>query len=117
MNNVSTLNQTQVNEIVVEAKTAAVAASTRYFEEELNSEDRGLCGFAWVNIYGVKGNTRLGRMLKKAGVEQDYTRAFQIWSPGKAYCQNVDCHLAGARAAANVFRKYGFESYAGSRLD
>jgi len=29
----------------------------------------------------------------------------------------VDTLEAGARAAAGVFEKYGFEAYAGSRLD
>jgi hypothetical protein len=31
--------------------------------------------------------------------------------------QNVDTLEAGADAAAKVFQKYGFEAYAGSRLD
>ena len=75
------------------------------------------CGFAWTNIYKVKGNTRLGKMLKAAGVRQDYTKAFQLWNPSGLPVQNIDCKEEGARAAAEVFRKYGFEAYSGSRLD
>ena len=109
--------QEQVNEIVREAQEAAHQAAMKFFQEELGGVDRFACGFAWTNIYGIKGNTKLGKMLKAAGVRQDYTKAFQLWNPAKMMCQNVDTLEVGAQAAANVFRKYGFEAYAGSRLD
>ena len=109
--------QTDINEIVAEAKDAAHQAATNYFHEVLRGQDRFACGFAWVNVYGVKGNTKLGKMLKAAGVKQDYTKAFQIWNPSQFPCQNVDTLEIGAEEAARVFRKYGFEAYAGSRLD
>lgn len=109
-----TLTQEQVNAIVQEAmqeaRQAAEAALAKY-------GDRDACGFAWTNIYKIKGNTKLGKMLKAAGVRQDYTKAFQIWNPAKMGCQSVGILEEGARAAADVFRKYGFEAYAGSRLD
>ena len=111
------LTQEQVNEIVDEARSAAYAAAMKFFYDKLNGVDQYACGFAWVNIYGVKGNTKLGKMLKAAGVRQDYTKAFQIWNPSGMGCQNVDTLEAGAEAAAEVFKKYGFEAYAGSRLD
>lgn len=109
--------QEQVNEIVAEAKDAAHQAATNYFHQVLRGQDRFACGFAWVNIYGVKGNTKLGKMFKAAGVRQDYTKAFSIWNPSGMHVQNVDTLEAGAEEAARVFRKYGFEAYAGSRLD
>lgn len=109
--------QTQINEIVTEAKSAAYAAASKFFQEKLGGQDQYACGFAWVNIYGVKGNTKLGKMLSAAGVKQDYSRAFSIWNPSGLPCQNVDTKEAGAQAAAEVFRKYGFDAYAGSRLD
>ena len=109
--------QDQVNAIVAEAKGAAYQAAMRFFYDKLGGKDQFACGFAWVNIYGIKGNTKLGKMLKAAGVRQDYTKAFQLWNPAKMMCQNVDTLEVGAQAAANVFRKYGFEAYAGSRLD
>jgi len=111
---VTITTQEQVNAIVAEAMqeahTAAKAALAKY-------GDCDACGFAWTNIYKVKGNTKLGKMLKAAGVRQDYTKAFQIWNPSGMPVQNVDTLEAGAEAAANVFQKYGFEAYAGSRLD
>jgi len=99
-----------VDEAYLEANKAAREALAKY-------GDRDACGFAWTNIYKVKGNTKLGKMLKAAGVRQDYTKAFQLWNPAKLGCQSVGILEAGAEAAADVFRKYGFEAYAGSRLD
>ncbi len=107
----------QVEEIVAEARAAAYKAAMEFFYDRLGGRDQYACGFAWVNIYGVKGNTKLGKMLKEAGVRQDYTKAFQIWNPSGMGVQNVDTLEAGAEAAAEVFKRYGFEAYAGSRLD
>lgn len=107
----------QLVAIVAEAKQAAFVAADKFFKERLGGRDQYACGFAWTNIYGIKGNTKLGRALKAAGVRQDYTKAFQIWNPSGYGCQNVDTLEAGAQAAADVFKKYGFTAYAGSRLD
>jgi hypothetical protein len=109
--------QDQVNAIVAEAKEAAFQAADKFFKERLGGKDQYACGFAWTNIYKIKGNTKLGKMLKAAGVRQDYTKAFSLWNPAGYGCQNVDTLEAGAEAAAKVFQKYGFEAYAGSRLD
>jgi hypothetical protein len=102
---------------VREARDAAYAASDEFFRVKLGGVDQYACGFAWINIFKVKGNTKLGRMLKAAGVRQDYTKTFQLWNPAGYPVQNIDTLEVGARAAAEVFRKYGFEAYAGSRLD
>jgi hypothetical protein len=107
----------QVIAIVAEAKQAAREAADKYFNEKLNGQDQYSCGFAWVNIMGIKGNTKMGKILKAAGVRQDYTKAFSIWNPSEHNCQNIDTKEAGAYAAAEVFEKYGFTAYAGSRLD
>jgi hypothetical protein len=107
----------QIVEIVAEAKLEARKAAEKFFQEKLGGQDQYACGFAWVNIYGIKGNTKMGKVLKEAGVRQDYTKAFSIWNPSGMGCQNVDTLEAGASAAAKVFEKYGFTAYAGSRLD
>ena len=75
------------------------------------------CGFAWANIYGIKGNTKLGRAMKAAGYEQDYTRAFSIWNPSGLGTQCMSTKEKGAYAAAQVFKDAGFTAYAGSRAD
>ncbi len=113
----ATMTQEQVNVMVREARDAAIHAASKFFQERLGGRDQYACGFAWVNIYGVKGNTKMGKMLKQAGLRQDYTKAFQIWNPSQLMVQNVDTLEAGAEAAAQVFKRYGFEAYAGSRLD
>ena len=110
-------SQSEIEAIVAEAKAAAQVAANEYFNEKLQGVDQYACGFAWVNIYGIKGNTKLGRAMKAAGFRKSYDGAWQIWNPSKFPCQNVDTLEAGAIAAQNVFRKYGFTAYAGSRLD
>lgn len=107
----------QIPAIVFEAQTAAEAAARKYFQEKLGGRDQYACGFAWVDIYGVKGNTKLGKAFAAAGVRKSYTKSLQLWNPSRMGCQNVDTLEEGARAAAAVFKKYGFEAYAGSRLD
>ncbi len=110
--------QDQINNIVREARDAAYAAADKFFRERLGGVDQYACGFAWVNIYRVKGNTKLGRMLKAAGVRKnDYDKAFQLWNPAGYPAQNIDTLEHGALAAARVFAKYGFDAYMGSRLD
>lgn len=110
--------EAQVREIVAEAKAAASAEANKFFQNEMNGTDGFACGFAWVDIYGIKGNTKLGKTMKAAGIERsDYKKCFSIWNPSGHNCQNIDTKEVGARAAAKVFEKYGFQAYAGSRLD
>ena len=81
--------QDQIDAIVREARDAAYAASDEFFRVKLGGVDQYACGFAWTNIYKVKGNSRLGRMLKAAGIRQDYTRTFQLWNPAGYPVQNI----------------------------
>ena len=116
----TTLNYTveQVKDIVAEAKAEAKKAADAFFQTQLNGQDQYACGFAWVDIYGIKGNTKLGKAMKAAGIERsDWKKCFSIWNPSEHGCQNIDTKEAGAYAAAKVFEKYGFRAYAGSRLD
>jgi hypothetical protein len=107
----------QIVAIVAEAKTEARVAADRFFQEKLGGKDQYSCGFAWVDILGIKGNTKLGRVMKEAGLRKSYTGSFQIWNPAEMGVQNIDTLEAGAEAAAKVFERYGFKAYAGSRLD
>lgn len=112
---------------IIELKTnmldAARVATEEYIQKYLDGEDRFACGFAWVTIYPEhKGNTKLGRaerMLYTAlGFTKDYTgKNYQIWNPSGSFFQNIDCKLAGARAAAEVLQGVGITAYANSRLD
>ena len=107
----------QVPQIVAEAKSAAHAASHKYFTEQLGGRDQYACGFASTKIYRVKGSTRIGKALIAAGLSKSYDGSLELWNPGQVAVQNIDCLEAGANAAAVVFRKYGFEAYGWSRLD
>ena len=106
-----------VPSIVAEAQQAAQDAAAKFFQERLGGKDQYACGFAWVEIYGIKGNTKLGKALAAQGIRKSYSGGLQMWNPSKFPCQNVDTLEAGADAAAKVFKKYGFTAYAGSRLD
>ena len=79
--------------------------------------EHAYCGFAWVNIYGIKGNTKLGKRMKAAGFEKDYTGAYSIWNPSGLGTQCMSTKEAGAEAAARVYKACGFTAYAGSRAD
>ncbi len=57
------------------------------------------------------------KAFKAAGIRKSYTGSYQIWNPSEMGVQNIDTLEAGAEAAAKVFEKYGFQAYAGSRLD
>ena len=109
--------QEQINQIVAEAKAEAYRAADTYFKDKLGGRDQFSCGFAWTDIFGIKGNTKIGRYLKEAGLRKSYTGSLQLWNPAGYGCQNIDTLEKGAEAAAKVFEKYGFRAYAGSRLD
>ena len=107
----------QITAIVDEAKQAARVAAEKFFKEKLNGVDQFSCGFAWTDIFGIKGNTKLGKAFAAAGVRKSYTGSYQIWNPAGLGVQNIDTLEVGAEAAAKVFERYGFQAYAGSRLD
>ena len=110
-------SQEQINQIVAEAKSEAFRAADQFFKDKLGGVDQYACGFAWTDILGIKGNTKIGRYLKEAGLRKSYTGSLQLWNPSAMGVQNIDTLEAGAEAAAKVFEKYGFRAYAGSRLD
>lgn len=109
--------QEQVNEIVAEAKHEANQAAGKFFKEKLHGVDQYSCGFAWVDIFGVRSNSKIGKALTFGGFRKSYTGSLQLWNPAGLGVQNIDTLEAGAEAAAKVFEKYGFRAYAGSRLD
>ena len=105
----------------VEAAVAvAQAEAARACREFLNTHgDRDACGFAWVNVWGVRSNSRLGKTLQSYGFRKDYTGSLQLWNPSKAGTQSVSILEAGAEAYAQVLKeRLGLDKvYAGSRLD
>lgn len=104
----------QLSIIIAQAKEAAHKASLTYFNEVLNNVDQDECGIAWVEIRDVKGNTKLGKAMKAAGVSQDWQNVFRIWNT-TAGLQSLAAQLVGSQAAADVLWCYGFTVHVGSR--
>jgi hypothetical protein len=100
-----------------EAKAAAERAAADMLKRI--GGDRMACGFAWVNIHGVSLATRQGKEFKKLGFTKGYGKGagIELWNPSGSPVQNIDTKEAGAQAYAEVFKRHGFEAYAGSRLD
>jgi hypothetical protein len=113
----TTLNEYTVADLILikeaalqHARDAGVAHIEQYGEQ-------AYCGFAWVNIWDIKGNTKLGKRMKAAGFDKDYTGAYSIWNPSGLGTQCMSTKEAGAQAAAKVFKAAGFKCSAGSRAD
>jgi hypothetical protein len=104
--------QDALNEAGIQARTAAKQALQKY-------GDRDACGFAWVNVYGVRSNSKLGKALQAAGFRKDYTGSLQLWNPSRAAVQSIGILEAGAYAYAEVLKdKLGLDKvYAGSKMD
>ena len=107
---------TQVEAAVLVAQAEAAKATREYLAKH---GDRDACGFAWVNVWGVRSNSKLGNALKAAGFRKDYTGALNFWNPSKSGTQSISALEAGADAFAKVLQeRLGLEKvYAGSRLD
>lgn len=109
-----TANEINFAQIHAQA-TAAAAKTTQEFLAKHG--DRDACGFAWVTVYGVKLNTRLGKAMKAAGFRKAYEGGIQLWNPSGSYTQAITAKEEGARAYAEVLKRAGLEAYAGSRMD
>jgi hypothetical protein len=81
--------------------------------------DRFACGFAWVEVFGVKLNTRVGKEFARLGFRKGYGRGapIELWNPSRSPVQNIDVKEMGAMAYAEVLKRHGFQAYVGSRMD
>jgi hypothetical protein len=104
--------QDATNEAGIQARTAAKAFHALH-------GDRDACGFAWVDVYGVRSNSKVGKWLAAAGFRKSYTGSLQLWNPSGFPTQSISILEAGAEAYAAVIKtKLGLDKvYAGSRLD
>ena len=116
------LTTTNLNDYTVEDLQTIKAAALQHANDAAIAHleqygEHAYCGFAWINIYDIKGNTKLGKRMKAAGFTKDYSGAYSIWNPSGLGTQCMSTKEAGARAAAKVFTAAGFTCYAGSRAD
>jgi len=98
-----------------EAQTAAITAENAYLAQY---GERAYCGFAWVDVFVARTNSKEAKLLKEIGFKRDYKpKCLNMWKPGNYNGQSMDVLEEGARAYADVLRKHGFRAYAGSRAD
>jgi hypothetical protein len=62
----------------------------------------GVCGFAWVEVYGVKGSTKLGKALIACGMHKNYGGGLRLSGNAWSMSQSMGANEEGARAAAKV---------------
>ena len=108
----------QIKDIVAEATQAATEAANLFFQTKLGGRDQFACGFAWVDVYVDRTNSKQAKELIKAGFRKDYKpKCLSMSNPGGLPVQNIDIKEAGAYAYANFLSALGLKAYAGSRLD
>lgn len=74
----------------------------------------GVCGFAWVKVYG---NCAFSRWGKKMGYfeKASYGGGVELWVSDYGQCMQKK--EAYAQAFAKCLQAYGLRAYAGSRMD
>ena len=98
-------------------KVLAEQASVDMYNR-MGRKDAFACGFAWVEVYVDRTNSKQARELIAAGFKKDYKpKCLSMWNPGELPVQNIDIKEAGADAYATYLRALGLNAYAGSRLD
>jgi hypothetical protein len=103
--------QDACNEAAQQARTA-----TKDFLQKHG--DRDCCGFAWVTVYEVRSNSKLGKALAAYGFSKAYGGGLQLWNPSGHPTQSITAKEEGAEAYAKVLKeKLGLKAYAGSRMD
>lgn len=102
----------------VKALDAAQKAAQAFADKHMGGRDGGACGFAWVNVYDVRSNSKLGKALAEVGFRKGYPSGLQLWNKWWMG-QSVDAAEHGATAYAAVMKEeLGLEKiYSGSRLD
>ena len=98
-----------------EAELAANLAQADFLHKH---GEMAYCGFAWVDVFVERTNSKEAKLLKEIGFKNSWRRkVLNLWKPGNYNGQSMDVLEAGARAYAEVLSKYGFRAYMGSRAD
>ena len=104
----------------VQAAKKAVADLLEKWRAQTGGNEYGepmYCGFACVDVRGVRSNSKLGQAMQAQGFRKGYSGGLQLWDPAEHRGQSMDCKEAGAQAYAEVLRGYGINAYMGSRAD
>ena len=104
-------------EQILAGKVLAEQASIAMYDK-MGRKDQFACGFAWVDVFVDRTNSKQAKELIKAGFKKDYKpKCLSMWNPGELPVQNIDIKEAGAAAMATYLRSLGLNAYSGSRLD
>lgn len=107
-----------IADVVMNAQAAASVATKKALA---NGGDRDLCGFAWVTVLGIKGNSKIGRELLKNGFRKNFSGpGLTWWNPSGSMTQAIGAKEAGAEAAVEVLRAHfgpGVTVFYDTRLD
>ena len=104
-----------LSQIVQEAFTAARTAEADYLARH---GEPMYCGFAWVDVFVERTNSKEAKELIKIGFKKSWrAKCLNLWRPGGYNGQSMSIKEAGASAYAEVLSKYGFRAYCGSRAD
>jgi len=103
-------------ELIRQGKVLAEAAGRAEYAKW--GGDRGACGFAWVEVYVDRTNSKQAKELIRAGFRKDYKpKCLTLWDPAGLPVQNVDVKEVGAQALATYLQALGLKAYGCSRLD
>lgn len=106
------LTNLQLNEVHLKAQDVVFKQYGQLNEPE---GGYGACGFAWVNVYGVRKNEDK-LTLKYAGFKRsECDRCLKLWVSG--FGQSVEMKETYANAYAKGLETLGLKAYSGSRLD
>jgi hypothetical protein len=98
-----------------EARTAAIQAENNFLAKH---GEPLYCGFAWVDVYVDRTNSKEAKELLKIGFKKSWRpKCLNLWNAGDYNGQSMDVKEHGALAYAAVLEKYGFRAYMGSRAD
>ena len=118
------VNENNIASIVAEAQKAGLVALENAITKPMVVHggarpylvEGGVCGFAWVNVYGIRSNSKLGKVLDRLGFRKSsYEKAHQFWVFDGG--QSMERKEAYAFAMADALRKAGLRAYADSRMD
>ena len=119
-----TITPEMVSNINTEAKMAAKTAVSNFlndWNEKTGGNEYGepmYCGFAWVDVYVTRTNSKEAKLLESVGFKKSYRpKTMTMWNPADYNGQSMDCREVGAQAYADVLRAYGFRASMGSRAD
>ena len=119
-----TITPEMVSNINTEAKMAAKTAVSNFlndWNEKTGGNEYGepmYCGFAWVDVYVTRTNSKEAKLLESVGFKKSYrAKTMTMWNPADYNGQSMDCREVGAQAYADVLRAYGFRASMGSRAD